>query len=154
MDGERKGSILSKGLQIGEKCRELIVPSKENHTVNNDGRSIASSGSENKKKPQYTTKLERFIKSGQQKYDMLQPGRQKDLPKNATDWKDLSNLASTSHNLYAHLRIMAGTKILAMPTAYDNTFVIEEQYGFKKTTIRIFFIDNINHTIFYMFCTI
>ena len=122
-ESERKDSLFNKGLQIGGKCKDLMLPSHDNDTVN-DVISIASPGSENKKKPQYTTKLERFVRSGQQKYDMLQPGRQKDLPKKATDWKDLpNNPVSTSHNLYAHLRIMAGTKILSFN---DSDFLAEQ----------------------------
>ncbi len=46
--------------------------------------------------------------------------------------------------------IMTGTEILAIPTAYYKTFVIEEQFGFNKTTIRIFFIDNIKNILMMM----
>ena len=39
--------------------------------------------------------------------------------------------------------IMIGSDILSTPFSYYKTFVIEEQFGFNKTTIKTFFIDKI-----------
>ncbi len=39
--------------------------------------------------------------------------------------------------------IMIGSDILSTPMAYYRTFVIEEQFGFNKTTVRTFFIDKV-----------
>ncbi|SEM30415.1 STE24 endopeptidase [Aquimarina amphilecti] len=39
--------------------------------------------------------------------------------------------------------IMISSDILSTPAAYYKTFIIEEQFGFNKTTIKTFFIDKI-----------
>ncbi len=39
--------------------------------------------------------------------------------------------------------IMIGSDIISIPTSYYKTFVIEEKFGFNKTTIKTFFIDKI-----------
>ncbi|TXN35159.1 M48 family metallopeptidase [Flagellimonas hymeniacidonis] len=39
--------------------------------------------------------------------------------------------------------IMLGSTILGTPFSYYQTFVIEEQYGFNKTTKKLFFLDKI-----------
>lgn len=39
--------------------------------------------------------------------------------------------------------IIFGSSILSTPFAYYQTFVIEEKYGFNKTTKRLFFLDKI-----------
>ncbi|MCB0374401.1 MAG: M48 family metallopeptidase [Sinomicrobium sp.] len=39
--------------------------------------------------------------------------------------------------------IMLGSDILATPFAYYGTFVIEEKFGFNKTTLKTFFLDKI-----------
>ncbi len=39
--------------------------------------------------------------------------------------------------------IMLGSDILTTPLSYYQTFVIEEKYGFNKTTKKLFFIDKI-----------
>ena len=39
--------------------------------------------------------------------------------------------------------IMIGSDILTTPFSYYSTFVIEEKFGFNKTTIKIFFLDKI-----------
>ena len=39
--------------------------------------------------------------------------------------------------------IMISSDILSTPAAYYKTFVIEEQFGFNKTTVKTFFIDKI-----------
>ena len=43
--------------------------------------------------------------------------------------------------------IMLGSDILTTPLSYYKTFVIEEKYGFNKTTKKLFFIDKIKATI-------
>jgi len=39
--------------------------------------------------------------------------------------------------------IMIGSSIISMPLSYYNTFVIEEKFGFNKTTKKLFFLDKI-----------
>ena len=39
--------------------------------------------------------------------------------------------------------IMIGSDILSTPLAYYKTFVIEEKFGFNKTTIKTFFLDKV-----------
>ncbi|MDB0040941.1 M48 family metallopeptidase, partial [Algibacter sp.] len=39
--------------------------------------------------------------------------------------------------------IMIGSDILTTPFSYYSTFVIEEKFGFNKTTIKTFFLDKI-----------
>ncbi|KAA1247812.1 M48 family metallopeptidase [Aquimarina sp. RZ0] len=39
--------------------------------------------------------------------------------------------------------IMIGSDILSIPATYYRTFVIEERFGFNKTTIKTFFIDKL-----------
>jgi len=39
--------------------------------------------------------------------------------------------------------IMLASDVLGTPFSYYNTFVIEEKYGFNKTTIKTFFIDKV-----------
>lgn len=76
------------------------------------------------KKLVHTTKLKRFFTEGHQKYDMLKPGRQKNLPKKLIkEWKDLQIGQLSSHHLHAHLRIMGGTKILSFS---DSDFLARE----------------------------
>ncbi|MBQ4820215.1 M48 family metallopeptidase [Aquimarina sp. MMG016] len=43
--------------------------------------------------------------------------------------------------------IMIGSDILSIPSSYYRTFVIEEKFGFNKTTIKTFFIDRIKSII-------
>ncbi|AXT54726.1 M48 family metallopeptidase [Aquimarina sp. MMG015] len=43
--------------------------------------------------------------------------------------------------------IMISSDILSTPAAYYKTFIIEEQFGFNKTTIKTFFIDKIKGII-------
>ncbi|MDY8133970.1 M48 family metallopeptidase [Aquimarina sp. 2201CG5-10] len=43
--------------------------------------------------------------------------------------------------------IMIGSDILSLPTSYYKTFVIEEKFGFNKTTVKTFFIDKIKSVI-------
>lgn len=43
--------------------------------------------------------------------------------------------------------IMIGSDILSTPSAYYRTFVIEEKFGFNKTTLRTFFIDKIKSIV-------
>lgn len=43
--------------------------------------------------------------------------------------------------------IMIGSDILSTPSAYYRTFIIEEKFGFNKTTIRTFFIDKIKSIV-------
>jgi len=46
--------------------------------------------------------------------------------------------------------IMIGSDILSTPVAYYKVFVIEEKFGFNKTTIKTFFIDKIKSIIMMM----
>lgn len=46
--------------------------------------------------------------------------------------------------------IMIGSDILSTPSSYYQIFVIEEQFGFNKTTKKTFFIDKIKSIIFMM----
>ena len=39
--------------------------------------------------------------------------------------------------------IMIGSEIISTPISYYNTFVIEEKFGFNKTTKQIFWVDKI-----------
>ncbi len=39
--------------------------------------------------------------------------------------------------------IMIGSEIISTPISYHNTFVIEEKFGFNKTTKQIFWVDKI-----------
>lgn len=39
--------------------------------------------------------------------------------------------------------IILGTSLLAIPFSYYNTFVIEEKFGFNKTTTKTFFLDQL-----------
>ncbi|MDH7448339.1 M48 family metallopeptidase [Aquimarina sp. 2201CG14-23] len=39
--------------------------------------------------------------------------------------------------------IMIGSDIFSSPASYYKTFVIEEQFGFNKTTVKTFFIDKV-----------
>jgi len=39
--------------------------------------------------------------------------------------------------------IMIGSDILTTPFSYYSTFVIEEKFGFNKTTVKTFFLDKI-----------
>nr|WP_299383835.1 M48 family metallopeptidase [Allomuricauda sp.] len=43
--------------------------------------------------------------------------------------------------------IVLGSSLLSLPFSYYNTFVIEEQYGFNKTTKGLFFLDKIKGVI-------
>ncbi|WP_378172750.1 M48 family metallopeptidase [Aquimarina sp. SS2-1] len=43
--------------------------------------------------------------------------------------------------------IMIGSDVLSTPAAYYKTFVIEEEFGFNKTTVKTFFIDKIKGII-------
>lgn len=39
--------------------------------------------------------------------------------------------------------VMIGSDIITMPFSYYSTFVIEEKFGFNKTTVKTFFLDKI-----------
>ncbi|AXT63452.1 M48 family peptidase [Aquimarina sp. AD10] len=43
--------------------------------------------------------------------------------------------------------IMIGSDILSTPTSYYQTFVIEEKFGFNKTSLKTFFVDKIKSII-------
>lgn len=43
--------------------------------------------------------------------------------------------------------IMIGSDILTTPFTYYSTFIIEEKFGFNKTTIKIFFLDKLKGLI-------
>ncbi|WP_025743019.1 M48 family metallopeptidase [Aquimarina pacifica] len=46
--------------------------------------------------------------------------------------------------------IMIGSDIMSTPAAYYKIFVIEEKFGFNKTTVKTFFIDKIKSLIMMM----
>ena len=39
---------------------------------------------------------------------------------------------------------MIGSDVLTTPFSYYSTFVIEEKFGFNKTTVKTFFLDKKN----------
>lgn len=63
------------------------------------------------------------------------------------EWVDTLARNSTDNSILVALlffgMIMIGSDILSTPLSYYHTFVIEERFGFNKTTKKVFFLDKL-----------
>lgn len=63
------------------------------------------------------------------------------------EWIDTIARSITDHDIGIAMVffgiIFIGSDLLSIPFSYYHTFVIEERFGFNKTTVKLFFIDKI-----------